>query len=123
MNRKNNIIREIFQRMHKMGKKVAEIAKILAIKRQTIYNWKKLDQDRLMLESSQKTRQTKLDLVKFQEYLEENPAKFNREIGEVFGIKKSTAHKWKKRLGFTRKKAKTSYKEADLELKKSSKKT
>ena len=54
-------------------------------------NWKKLDEDRLMLESSQKTRQTKLDLAKFQEYLEENPTKFNREIGEVFGIKKSSS--------------------------------
>ena len=120
MNRKNNTIREIFQRMHKMGKKVAEIAQILGIKRQTIYAWKKFSEASLMLESGKKTRQTKLDLVKFQEYLEENPTKFNREIGEVFGIKKSAAHKWKKRLGFTRKKAKTSYKEADLALKKSS---
>jgi len=41
MNRKNNSIKKIFERMHKMGKKVAEIAQILGVKRQTIYQWKK----------------------------------------------------------------------------------
>jgi len=114
---------KIFQRRHKMGKKWPKSPK-LELNRETQLSQnsnegeKKLGEAGLMLESGKKTRQTKLDLVKFQEYLEENPTKFNREIGEVFGIKKSAAHKWKKRLGMTRKNAKTSYKEADLALKK-----
>ena len=122
MNRKNNSIREIFQRMHKMGKKVAEIAQILGVKRQTIHQWKKMGENQLLIEPSKNTIKP-LEIAKFQEYVDQNPFAFNKEIAPVFGVTKSTIQRWKKRLGFTRKKAKTSYKEADLELKKSSKKT
>jgi transposase len=120
MNRNNNQIREIFLRMQKAGKSVIEIAQTLGVKRQTIYNWKALKEEELLKEPSKTTRETKLDLVKFKEYLEKNPFAFHREVAEVFGMKKSAAHKWRKKLGLTRKKAKTTYKESDEELKKSS---
>jgi len=40
MNRKNNSIKKIFQRMHKMGKKVAEIGQILVLKGKLFTNGK-----------------------------------------------------------------------------------
>ena len=78
MNRKNNSIREIFQRMHKMGKKVAEIAQILGVKRQTIHQWKKMGENQLLIEPSKNTRKP-LEIAKFQEYVDQNPFAFNPE--------------------------------------------
>ena len=50
----------------------------------------KIDENQLLIEPSKNTKKP-LEIAKFQEYLEENPTKFNREIGEVFGIKKSSS--------------------------------
>ena len=84
MNRNSNQIRKIFLRLQKAKKSVAEIAKILDVKRQTIYNWRALTEEELLKEPPKTTRETKLDLVKFKEYLEKNPFVFHREVGEVF---------------------------------------
>jgi len=51
--------------MLKAGKLVSEIAQTLGVKRQTIYEWKKLSKDKLLLEPPKSTRQTNLDLVKY----------------------------------------------------------
>jgi len=44
----------------------------------------------ILIEPSKNTRKP-LEIAKFQEYLEENPTKFNKEIAPVFGIKKSSS--------------------------------
>jgi len=124
MNRKNNLIREIFLRMQKAGKSVSETAQTLGIKRQTVYNWQKLNESNLLIEPSKNTRKPPPKLEEFKKYVEEqeHAFEFNKEIATAFNTTKSTIQRWRQRLDFTRKKAKTTYKEADSELKKNSKK-
>lgn len=89
MNRTSNDLRKVFLRMHKMGKKVAEIAQILGVKRQTIHQWQKIGENQLLIEPSKNTRKP-LQIAKFQEYVDQNPFAFNKEIAPVFGVTKST---------------------------------
>ena len=120
MNRKNTSLREIFLRMLKAGKKVVEIAQTLGVSRQTIHSWKKLDEIKLLTEPSKNTRKPPQKLEELREYITQNPFAFNREIAKALETNKSNIQRWRRRLGFKRKKAKTTYKEADPELKKSS---
>ena len=109
--------------MNKFEKSVIEIAGVIGVKRQTTHNWKKLlkqpnGQEILLLEPPKSTRKPSFDIDELQAYIEQNPFAFDKEIGLIFGKGKSTIHKWRKRLNFKRKKAKTTYKEAASELKK-----
>jgi transposase len=120
MNRTDNQTRKIFQRMHKAGLSAVEIAKLIGKSRQTVYNLKKLDEDKLLLEPDKNTRKPTFDLDALNTHFMDNKFDFNYEVAAVFKKGKSTIHRWRHKLGFNRKKAKTTYKEADDELKKTS---
>jgi transposase len=119
MNRISNDLRKAFFRMQKMGKKVTEIAQILGVKRQTIHKWKKIDENQLLIEPSKNTRKPPFQLGGLKEYIQKNPFAFNKEVAIILKTNKTNIQRWRKKLGLTRKITKTSYKEADLELKKS----
>ena len=95
--------------MKKLNKPSKEIADVIGVTVRSIKNWSKLTEEEILREPNKITHSTKLDLVKFKEYIEANPTKFLREIGEVFGIKKSTVGKWIHKLGFVRKRTRTTY--------------
>ena len=109
--------------MNKSGRSAKEISEITEIKIRTIFNWKQIvskenGEALLLIEPSKSTRETELDLNKLKQYIEDNPFAFNKEIAIVFSVTKSTIQRWRIRLGFKRKKAKTTYREASLESKK-----
>jgi transposase len=106
--------------MVKMGSSTTEIAKAIGKSRQTVYNLKKQDDDKLLLVPSKNTRKPTFDVEVLKQYFTDNKFAFNKEIGKVFGKSKSTIHRWRNKLGFKRKKAKTTYKESNDELKKTS---
>jgi transposase len=120
MNRTDNSTRKVFQRMSKMGSSAVEIAKAIGKTRQTVYNLKKQDEDKLLIEPSKNTRKPTFDVEALKQHFTDNKFAFNKEIGKVFSKGKSTIHRWRNKLGFKRKKAKTTYKESDDELKKTS---
>lgn len=120
MNRTDNSTRLVLQRMHKAGSSAVEIATAIGKSVQTVRNLIKLDDDKLLVEPSKNTRKPSLDLEALKQHFTDHKFDYNSEIAKVFGTCKSTIHKWRHRLGFKRKKAKTTYKEADDKLKKTS---
>ena len=120
MNKSSKDLRQVFLRMNKAGLSAVAIAATIGLSRQTVYNWRNTLEDKLLVDISYSTRKPSIDLVEFKKYIEDNPFVFNRELAAKFkrGIK--TVHKWRHKLGFKRKKAKTTYKEANDELKKTS---
>jgi transposase len=119
MNRTKNEVRQIFLNMKAAGFSINEIVKATGKARQTIYNWINLGEDKL-LENNYKNYQTpSIDLEKLKQYMTENPCAINREAAEHFGCCIKTIHKWKVKLGFTRKKVRRTYREADENKKKS----
>ena len=120
MNKSSKDLRQVFLRMNKAGLSAVAIAATIGLSRQTVYNWRNTLEDKLLVDISHSTRKPSIDLVEFKKYIEDNPFVFNRELAAKFkrGIK--TVHKWRHKLGFKRKKAKTTYKEANDELKKTS---
>lgn len=123
MNKSSKDLRLVFQRMNKAGLSAVEIADAIGKTRQTVYNWRKIDDVKLFIEPEKNTRKPSIDLVEFKKYIEDNPFVFNRELAKRFNCGLKTAHKWRHRLGFKRKKAKTTYRESNEELKKTSKTT
>lgn len=120
MNISSKDLRQVFLRMNKAGSSAVAIAKVIGKSRQTVHKWRNIDEVKLMSEPDPITRKPSIDLNEFKKYIEDNPFVFNRELAIKFkrGIK--TVHKWKYRLGFRRKKAKTTYREANEDLKKTS---
>jgi transposase len=118
MNKTKIEYRRVFLRMHKLGKSAKEIAAVTGIKLRNIYNWKKLTEEELLREPDKNTRKPTFDIKKLQEHFEAHPFDFNKEIGLIFSKNKNTIQKWRHKLGFKRKKAKTTYKESDENLKK-----
>jgi transposase len=110
--------------MYKLGKTVAEINEITGIKIRTIYNHiktlKERGEGKLLSNPPKNTRKPPAKLVKLKEYIQENPFTFNKEVAIALKTNKTNIQRWRKKLGLTRKKAKTTYKESDEELKKSS---
>jgi transposase len=118
MYRTDNSTRQVFQRMHRAGKSTREIATAIGRTVQTVNSLKKLSDEELFTEPNKSTRTPSFDIEKLRQYITDNPFAYNTEIGRVFNKGKSTIHRWRHRLGFKRKKAKTTYKESDVELKK-----
>jgi propanediol dehydratase small subunit len=85
MNRVNNILREVFQRMNKSGSSAVAIAKAIGKTTQTIRNLKKIDEDKLFIEPNKNTRKPSLDLDSLKKHIIDNPFDFNKEIGLVYG--------------------------------------
>lgn len=126
MARTNNEIRKIFLRLNNQNKKPIEIANILGLARQTITNWKariKNKPESQLLEIGNKGgKPSKLDIEALKVEFESNRFGLNREIAQKFGVSKSLIQYFRQRLGYTKKVANTTYKEADPELKKTLKK-
>jgi Transposase len=121
MNKSSKDLRNVFLRMNKSGSSAVDIAKVIGKTRQTVYNWRKLEEDKLLQDGVTNTQKPSIDLAVFKDYVEKNPFAFNHELATEFNRAIKTVHKWKTRLGFTRKKARTTYGESSEELKKTSK--
>jgi transposase len=123
MARTNNDIRQVFLNLHKQKKKPIQIAVILNKTRQTITNWIRLlegnGEERLFKKFKPVGIPTKLDLEELRKEFETNKTAFNREIAVKFNCSTRTIEKYRHRFGYTRKRGRTKYKEANLELKKS----
>jgi hypothetical protein len=109
--------------MHKSGKKPPEISEVTGIKIRTVYSYLKIletqGEEKVLLQPPKNTRQPPPKLMKLKDYIEENPFAFNKEIAIVLQTHKNNIQRWRHKLSLMRKKAKTTYKEADTELKKS----
>ena len=121
MNRTDNQTRKVFLRMNKAGLSAVSIAAAIGRSIQTVYNLQKVEENKLLLEPDKNTRKPTFNLGDLKKHIEDNPFEFNKEVGLVFKKSKSTIQRWRSKLGFRRKKAKTTYKEANDELKKTSK--
>lgn len=55
----------------------------------------------------------RFDIESFKQICQDNPTMFHKEIVKLTTIKKSAVCLWRKKLGFKRKKAQKTYKEAD----------
>ena len=123
MNKTNIQLRTVLIRLHKLGKTAEEIVEATGIKIRTVYNYLKIlteeGEDKVLIEPAKNTRKPIQGLITLKQYIKENPFAFNKEIAEVLGSSKSSIQRWRQKLGVNRKKAKTTYKEASVELKKS----
>ena len=109
--------------MNSLDKKVSDIAKSVGLSIRTIYNWKALikkdgGEEELLSEPPSNTRKPTFKVIDLKSRIEQNPFEFNKELAIVFGKSESTIQRWRHKLGFKRKKAKTTYREANPELKK-----
>jgi Transposase len=118
MNKTNIELRKVYLRMKKLGSSAVLIAAATGVKIRNVYNWDKLSEEELLVEPNKNTRKPTFDIEALKQYITDNPFAFNKEIGKVFGKHKNTIQYWRSKLGFKRKKAKTTYREADSELKK-----
>lgn len=118
MNRTDNQTRKVFQRMNKAGSSAVSIAAAIGRSIQTVYNLRKVEDDKLLIQPSFNTRKPTFDLDQLKKHITQKPFEFNTEVGLVFKKSKSTIQRWRSKLGFKRKKAKTTYKESNDELKK-----
>lgn len=118
MNRVNNTLRDVFQRMNNSGSSITAIAVAIGKTTQTVRNLKKIETGKLFELPSKSTRKPTFDVEALKKHIEDNPFDFDRERGKVFGKHKTTIQRWRSKLGFKRKKAKTTYREADEDLKK-----
>jgi hypothetical protein len=118
MNRTDNSTRLVFQRMNKASSSAVAIAAAIGRSRQTVYNLRKIESDKLLVEPNKNTRKPTFDVDALKQHITDKPFEFNKEVGLVFKKGKSTIHRWRYKLGFKRKKARTTYREADSELKK-----
>ena len=125
MSRASNELRNVFFKLYKNGQKPKEIADIIGVTRQTVTNWirkLKVSDEKTLLVIKQNRNPPRFDLELFEKTCIERPFLLNRELGAIFGFNATTAGKYRKRLNFSRKKARTVYKESDPELKKNSRK-
>ena len=120
MNKTNIELRKVYLRMKKLGSSDTSIADATGIKIRNFRNWNKLTEEELLHQPDKNTRKPTFDTRKLKQYIIDNPFAFNKEVAIVFNVTKSTIQRWRSKLDFRRKKAKTTYQEADIELKKTS---
>jgi Transposase len=118
MNKTDIELRKVYLRMKKLGSSAVSIAAATGVKIRSVYNWGKLTDEEILHEPDKNTRKPSFDIEALKKYITDNPFAFNKEVGEVFGKHENTIQYWRSKLGFKRKKAKTTYREADQELKK-----
>lgn len=128
MSRASNEKRSIFLTLFREKQKPIRIATILGVTRQTITNWirsiKKSGEGEIMINKRALVTikaGSKFDLEALRIEFDNNPFGFNHEIGAKFGMSKTVVQRYRQKFGYSRKVAKKSYKEADPELKKNSK--
>jgi uncharacterized protein YjcR len=122
MSRTSNEVRKIFINLYNQGIKSEKIGETLGITGRTVRNWitlvKDQGQNRLMKIFKPKTMTTFLDLDKLKQEFETNKTAFNREIAVKFNCSTKTIEQWRKRFGYTKKKGRTTYRESNPALKK-----
>jgi transposase len=111
MNKTDIELRKVYLRMKKLGKSNKEVSESTGVCQSTIRNWKKYTEQELLTEPSKSTRKPTFDIQVLQQHFQDNPLSFNKEVAEVIGKTKSTIQRWRHKLGFTRKKVKTTYKD------------
>lgn len=122
MSRISNEKREIFNRLHSKDMKPIDIANILGVSRRTIMNWinilKTNNVSCLYRIYKPLGKPSRFDLEKMKKEFEDNKFSFNYEIADILNCSTSLVCYFRNKLGYTHKKARTVYKEADEELKK-----
>lgn len=118
MNKTDIELRKVYLRMKKLGSSAVEIAAATGVKIRSVKDWANLTEEEILREPNKSTRKPTFDIEALKKYITDNPFAFNKEIGKVFGKHQNTIQYWRSKLGFKRKKAKTTYREADDELKK-----
>jgi transposase len=107
MSRHSNDLRQRALDFFKSNKSKTTTAKTFQISRDTLDSWINLDEKGLLHEvrTGGKGVASKVDLKKLEEYVDNNPDKYYREIAKEFGIKKSQAQRLvTNKLGYTSKK-------------------
>lgn len=109
-------------KFHKAGKTSREISELLSVTVQTINNWKRSlinqSEDWLMEVRIGKGFPSKISDDIYLKEFTNFPTAFNREIAVKLGVSTSTVIYHRRLLKFSNKKATTTYKESDPELKK-----
>jgi len=83
----------------------SETAETFSISRKTVIDWIKLEKEGKLYEYKKPVGQSsKVDLIKLEEYIVNNPQVYYREIAEVFKISVSQAQYLAVKLGFKIKK-------------------
>jgi transposase len=111
MNKTDIELRKVYLRMKNLGKPIVEIHQATGVNLKTLYSWKNFTEEQLLSEPSKSTRKPTFDIEVLQQHFQDNPLSFNKEVAEVIGKTKSTIQRWRHKLGFTRKKVKTTYKD------------
>lgn len=106
MNRHSNDLRIRVVKHAKLNGKL-KTAKLFKIARQTVYDWLELDrQGKLKEVVKYQTRKSKLDYSKIEEFVNQHPDLYYREIGEHFHTSDENIRKILKKLNYTVKKNK-----------------
>ncbi len=99
MNKTNLELRKILIRMRKQGKKPIEISETTGIKLRTVYNYlqilDKQGEGRVLKQPPKNTRKPPDKLLKLEQYIQENPSAFNREIAVALGTHKNNIQRWR----------------------------
>lgn len=86
-------------------KNINLVVEAFGVSRHTLFRWKRQLKETGNLASRRPTnRPRKFDREQLLAYIEENPDKYLREIGEVFGCSDMAIHKALKRMNITLKK-------------------
>jgi transposase len=120
MSRTSNDLRKVFLNLYKKGSKPIEIANILNVTRQTVTNWIR----RIKLNSEEnffdiykpKGRPLTINIDELKKEFETNRTAYNREIADKFNSNDSTIAYWRHKLGYSKKKARTTYKESNPDI-------
>jgi transposase len=106
MSRHSNDLRQRAVDFVKQGNTKTDAIKIFKIARQTLYDWLKLDKLGKLTTVKPFTgaRKSKVSLLEFQTFLEQNPDLYYREIAKEFKISIPQACRLTRKLNFTVKK-------------------
>lgn len=110
MARYSNDLRKKVIEYIKLGNTKENTIKTFNISRDTIFKWIKLDnQNKLfVIDKTPRGRKSRVDIIKLEECLEQNPDIYYTELAKVFNISKSQIHNIVIKLGYRNKKNKRS---------------
>jgi len=95
-----------------------QVSRLLGLGYNTVRQWyNKLKKTGNLENAPLERAPKKINPVELERYIEENPLALDIEVAKKFNVSPSTIRYWYRKLDITRKKAQTTYKEADEELK------
>jgi transposase len=117
MPRKSNDVRKLIVEAVKEGKSKKWIITTFKTTYETIISYLELDKQGKLNDIIRKGGvSSKVDMVKFKEYVDANPTKVGWEIGSVFNISNSWAKALVVKLGYSTKKTLQSTKKQDIKI-------